>query len=140
MPWYEYVALDGCRFETYLPVSRYKEVQFCQHGDLMEQVIGAPLMVKVEPTIAYDSPIDGQHITSWHARREDLKRHDCVEYDPEMKKDYLRGIEERDRQLDRSVDAHVEAAIERMPTKQRGRLHSELVEQGMDAQYERKGA
>lgn len=108
----------------------------------MDLVIGAPLMVKVEPTIAYDSPIDGQHITSWHARREDLKRHDCVEYDPEMKTDYVRGIEARDKQLDQSVDAHVEAAIERMPTKQRGRLYSELTEQGVDLEYARstKGA
>jgi len=33
----------------------------------------------------YSSPIDGRPITSRSARREDLKRNNCVEYEPSMK-------------------------------------------------------
>lgn len=33
----------------------------------------------------YRSPIDGQPITSRSHRREDLKRNNCVEYEPSMK-------------------------------------------------------
>lgn len=142
MPWYEYAAACGCTLETYLPISQYHEAQRCTHGTVMERVIGAPLMVKVAQDIAYDSPIDGTVITSWHARQEDLKRHNCVPYDPEMKKDQERRLQEQDRQLDAAVDETVEAAVSRMPTRTRGRLYSELTEQGVDAQLVRstKGA
>lgn len=34
---------------------------------------------------AYLSPIDGRPITSRSARREDLKRNGCVEYEPSLK-------------------------------------------------------
>jgi hypothetical protein len=30
----------------------------------------------------YQSPIDGKHITSRSTRRDDLKKHDCVEWEP----------------------------------------------------------
>ena len=62
-----------------------------------------------------------------------MKRHDCVEYDPEMKKDYERRIKESDEHLDRLVDAHVEESIEKMPTAKRAQLYSEMTEQGMSA-------
>lgn len=44
----------------------------------------------VMPTVVsdipeYRSPIDGRPITSRSARREDLKRNNCVEYEPSMK-------------------------------------------------------
>lgn len=32
----------------------------------------------------YQSPIDGRVITSRSARRDDLKRHNCVEYEPSL--------------------------------------------------------
>lgn len=142
MPWYEFAASCGCTLETYLPVSQFNAVQHCTHGTAMERVIGAPLLVKVAQDIAYDSPIDGSVITSWHARQEDLKRHDCVPYDPEMKRDHERRQDENDRQLEHAVEATVEEVIEKMPTKQRGRLYSELAEQGVETVYARstKGA
>jgi hypothetical protein len=139
MPLYEWKCQDGCYVETYLTVFQHSGGQVCQqHGHVMEQVIGAPLMVKVKPDIAYDSPIDGTVITSWQARQEDLKRHNCVEYDPEMKRDYERSMDANDRQLEQAVETSVEEVIEKMPTAKRGRLYSELMEQGVDTVYERK--
>lgn len=36
----------------------------------------------------YRSPVDGSWIDGRHARREDLKRNDCVEVDPRPKRPY----------------------------------------------------
>jgi hypothetical protein len=45
----------------------------------------------------YRSPIDGRLITSRSARREDLKRNNCVEYEPSMKSKHpkFEAFEER---------------------------------------------
>jgi hypothetical protein len=96
-------------------------------------MITAPLLVKAAPNICYDSPIDGSHITSWDARREDLKRNGCREYDPEMKTDYHQRIKDSEAKLDATIEAHVEEAIEKMPTAKRGKLYSELTDQGVQA-------
>jgi len=37
-------------------------------------------------TPGYKSPVTGEWIEGRHARREDLKRHDCVEVDPPPRK------------------------------------------------------
>lgn len=137
MPMYQFRSSCGCTYECFLSLKSYNEVQRCTHGNVMERVIGAPLLVKVQPDIGYDSPIDGQHITSWAARQEDLKRHDCVPYDEGMKKDHERRMAEDDERLERAVDEDVEAAIEKMPTPKRAKLYSELAEQGMDTEYAR---
>jgi hypothetical protein len=85
----------------------------------------------------YDSPIDGRPITSWDARQEDLKRSHCRPYDPEMKKDAERFRQAQDAALEASIEATVEEAIEKMPTAKRGKLMSELTEQGVGVEYAR---
>jgi hypothetical protein len=44
--------------------------------------IAAPIIMKPMPT--YRSPIDGRVINSRQERKDDLKRHNCVEYEPSM--------------------------------------------------------
>lgn len=39
-------------------------------------------------TPGYRSPVNGEWIEGRHARREDLKRNDCVEVDPRPKRPY----------------------------------------------------
>jgi hypothetical protein len=95
------------------------------------------LLVRAAQDVCYDSPIDGRPITSWDARQEDLKRSNCRPYDPEMKTDAARFRKEQDAALDQSIDAHVEQAIEKMPTAQRGKLYSELTSQGIGLDYTR---
>ena len=82
------------------------------------------------------SPIDGRHITNADARREDLARSGCIEYDPEMRKDTQRQFEENEKALDSSVDAFVEEQVEKMPSAKRERLGNELAA-GTDAEIVR---
>ena len=131
MPNYLYQCNDGHGFQQFSTVAEHSPVAKCPCGQWGAQIITAPLMVKCAQEVSYDSPIDGRPITSHDAHREDLKRHDCVAYDPEMKKDYDRRIAAEDAALDASIDAHVEESIEKMPTAKRAQLYSELTEQGM---------
>jgi len=122
---YEYECDSGHRFERHLPVERYAEPQTCKCGAGSHKVITA-VRGYVRGDVCYDSPIDGRPVTSMRARRDDLARNNCVEYDPEMKKDVARRIEREQVELERRVESTVEATIESMPAKKRERLASEL--------------
>lgn len=106
----------------------------CSCGAMAHLVIQAPLLVKVAQDVCYDSPIDGAPITSWQARQEDLKRNNCRPYDEDQKVDVSRKQKEAADALDRSIDTSVEAAIEKMDGRTRGRLASELTEQHLTAE------
>ncbi len=138
MPVYEYLCQYGHTFERVLPVAEYKSRQFCHCGSIGSKVISAPT-VFASKGVCYDSPIDGRPITSMKARRDDLARNNCTEYDPEIKKDYTRRIEREQLQLERSVEATVEATIEKMPVRKREQLESEL-RSGADCAPERQAA
>lgn len=83
-------------------------------------------MVFVGQDIHYQSPVDGRVISSKHQRLDDLARNNCIEYDPEMKKDYQRRIAESEKKIDRAVDNHVDKVISQMPVRKREKLESEL--------------
>lgn len=138
MPTYVYRCDHGHTFEWFWPLSRHTSTQMCVCGAMAHQVITAPLMVTAQPECRYDSPIDGAVIDSWAKRRNDLAKHNCQEYDPEMKTDALNRAKEKERALDKSVDETVERIFEKMPTKQRGKLASEVVEQGVGLTFDRK--
>ena len=139
MPEYVYQCPAGHEMSRFLSIKNHLPFVDCERcGAIARQVLTAPLMVKAAPDVCYDSPIDGTPITSWAARREDLAKHGCREYDPEMKTDYHRRLKDSEAALDRAVDAHVEASIEKMDTKQRGKLFSELIEQGMTTEIVRR--
>jgi hypothetical protein len=54
-------------------------------GEPLKVPTGRLALPMVTPTMPeYQSPIDGRPITTRHARREDMKRNDCVEYEPSM--------------------------------------------------------
>lgn len=65
-------------------------------GQFINSQTGAPLLTELEkkkpvpvPMVTpampeYTSPIDGRPITTRHERREDLKRNNCVEYEPSL--------------------------------------------------------
>lgn len=137
MPLYEYVCQAGHRQTKYFCLSDHVGEIGCPCGEKAEQVISAPMMLKVAEDVCYDSPIDGKPITSWAARQEDLARSGCQPYDPEMKTDMVRRRKAEDAALDQAVEATVEEAVEKMPTKKRGALMSELTEQSVDAIYTR---
>jgi hypothetical protein len=134
MPSYLYACPSGHRFHRFSTVSEHSPLWMCECGQEGKQVITAPTLVKCAADVCYDSPVTGEPITSHHARLEDMKRHDCVEYDPEMKRDYERRIAEGDATLDRLIDTHVEETIEKMPTAKRAKLYHELTDQGLTAE------
>jgi hypothetical protein len=139
VPQYSYSCPNGHSFMVFNSVANHSPMELCTHcGTLGEQIITAPMMVKVAADVRYDSPVTGEPITSWEQRKEDLKKHNCIEYDPEMKKDQERRQKEKLDALDKSIDTTVEAAIEKMPGRQRAKLHSEVVEQGLTAEVTRQ--
>lgn len=141
MPIYTYRCENDHRAETFHSVKligAYRRLCDECGKTMTETVIHAPLLVTAQPECRYDSPIDGKHVTSWAQRREDLARSGCRPYDPEMKTDYLNRVKREDAELDRSIEAHVEEVVEKMPTAKRGQLASELTEQRMSVEYARK--
>lgn len=133
MPTYIFQCPAGCVFERYVQLRNFHEPQGCPaHGYHAERMIQAPILVKVAQDVCYDSPVTGEPVTNWHQRKEDLKRHGCTPYDPEIKTDYANRIKREEAELDKSIEVHVEEAIEKMPTKKRAQLYSELTEQGKD--------
>ena len=133
MPLYSFRCDQGCHEERYLPLAEYDAAQVCaSHRAMMWRAISAPMMLKIQPNVCYDSPIDGRPITSMEAHREDLKRNNCVAYDPEVKTDTKRRQRESEASLAREMSDTVEAFVEQLPTKRRGRLMSEMTEQGQD--------
>ena len=138
MPTYVYECPNGHTFERILRVAEYLHPQSCECGKWGKRVITAPTVFAAKD-VCYDSPIDGRPITSMKARRDDLARNNCTEYDPEIKKDYARRIEREQLQLERTVEATVEATIEQMPVRKREQLETEL-RSGADCAPERQAA
>ena len=138
MPEYIYECYHQHRSSVLTTLAGHKIVIDCPScGAPAPQVITAPLLVKASQDVCYDSPIDGRPITNWQARQEDLKRNGCREYDPEMKRDFHQRLKDSESALDKTVDTHVEASIEKMPTKQRAKLYSELTQEGVSAEVVR---
>jgi len=123
---YEYSCKRGHRFERVLAVADYRVPQICECGADSRRIISLPRLVVTAPDVHYDSPIDGRPITSMAAHRDDLARNGCQLYDPEMRKDADRFVKQKDAELDRSIEASVEKAIEAMPAHKRERLAKEL--------------
>ena len=88
----------------------------------------------VQGDVCYDSPIDGRPITTMKARAEDMKRNNCVPYDPEQKTDYKRRIDEGNAKLEKKMGQTVEAEIEKMPPRKRELLASELKHNNVDVE------
>lgn len=126
MPIYEYSCKCGAEFERYLPASQYLSEQKCTCGSIAQKVIRTPPTGFVQKDVCYDSPIDGRPITSMAARREDLARSGCIEYDPEMRKDYQSRIADSEKKLESSVDNLLEKEIAAMPSRKREKLTAEL--------------
>ena len=136
MPTYEFVCPEGHKFERVLRVADYNVPQGCDCGLYAERKISIP-MVFVSQEIRYESPIDGKVISTRQQRQEDLARNNCVEYDPEMKRDAARKQAERDAKLDRAVDETVEREIHNMSPRSREKLAAEL-EGGITAEVVRQ--
>ncbi len=116
----------------------YVEAVDCDKCDLAAVRVFTPLALAVaKPDLCYDSPIDGKPITSWAARAEDLKRNNCIEYDPEMKKDQERHRVEKQAAFEKGVEATVKETVAKLPAKKRAQLKKELVNHGVGLEVQR---
>lgn len=141
MPTYRYRCANHHVFERFLRVREHDSAVSCESCELVaQQVITAPLAVNVAADIRYDSPIDGRPITSHAARQEDLKRNDCIPYDPEMKKDADRRKREMVETFERGVEETVCQEIARLPAAKKAALKHEVVNMGADLTVAREGA
>ncbi len=93
----------------------------------------------VQADVHYESPVDGRVINSKQAHLEDLARHNCVEYDPAMKDDYMRRQREADEAIGRKVEHHFDAELAAMPARKKELLEQEL-RSGADLEFTRSTA
>lgn len=126
-PYYEYSCQCGARFDRFLAIKDYKQPQSCECGNTGKRVISVPLMVTVQQNVEYESPTSGRTITSMRQRANDMAKSDCIEYDPGMKQDYKKRIEEGNEKLEKSMMDTVDREIAKMPPKKREALASEVM-------------
>ena len=132
MPTYMYRCSTGHTTLVMVPISMYQPSVSCETcAEIAERIFTAPMFIKVSQDVHYSSPVTGEPIRSHAARREDLQRHDCIPYDPEMKKDYHRRREESQAQLESAVEHTICEEIAKMPTSKKAKLYSEVTEQSL---------
>lgn len=73
----------------------------------------------------YQSPVDGREISGRRARKEDLLRSNCVEYEPSLG----RIQEERRARAEVDLDASVERTLDKTLTEMPARKKELLVEE-----------
>lgn len=137
MPTYEYECAKGHKFDRILPVARYDEPQTCECGKVAQKLISRPALAWASREVNYDCPITGIPITSMAQHKDNLARHGCQQYDPEMKKDAENFRRKSQEALEKSVDETVEAAIEKMPSRKKEVLERELTS-GVDIEVVRQ--
>jgi putative FmdB family regulatory protein len=133
MPVYGYKC-NYCdsEFELINRIKDHQRVVECHKcGKDAAQVISAPMLVipshmSATGISSYESPIDGRLITNQRARREDLARSGCMEYEPGIRQDADRRLIDDDKKLDKAIDETFDREIEKMPTKKRERLDLEM--------------
>ena len=137
MPVYTYRCKNNHQFDRYLSLKDYRQPQTCDCGATSERVI-TPTMLNcdMQPWDRYISPVSGKPITSYKDRKEDMARHDCVDYEPSLTKHQTRHMHEADAKLEKAMDATVEKEILNMDTRKREKLAAEL-STGADIEYTR---
>jgi len=137
MPLYTYRCKNGHQFDRILKLKDYRNPQVCKCGEQAERKI-MPTMVNcdMQPWDRYISPVSGKPITSYKERREDMKKHDCVDYEPSMRKHQTKHMNDEEDKLEKAMDETVEMEIEKMPIRKREKLAEELTS-GADCEYTR---
>lgn len=135
MPLHDLQCERGHTFEAFVPIADLEKPSVCDCGAPAQRVFLTAPMGRVEK-IEYQSPIDGRPITTKYGRLEDLARSNCVEYDPEMKTDYLRRQKESEQAMDRKLETIVDSEIHGMGARKRERLEAEF-RNGADVSFER---
>lgn len=75
---------------------------------------------------AYESPTSGEVITSRAQRADDMKRSDCIEYDPCLRQDIDERIKREEAALDKSVDETVDRYFSGLSVDEAAKLENEI--------------
>jgi hypothetical protein len=138
MPIYVFTCKEGHVFDRILKLKDYDTPQTCDCGlEAKRKIVPTMLNCDMQSWDYYESPVSGKPITSYKARKEDMARHGCVDYEPSMKKVQKKKIEKMDSDLDKRIDDTVDREWDKMPTHKRERLAKELVH-GADIEIERR--
>ena len=138
MPIYVYVCECGKQFDVYKKIKDIDSETLCECGlEAKRKIVPTMVNFDMQPWEYYESPVSGKPIRSYKDRREDMKTHGCVDYEPSMKKVQRQKIDQMDKELDKKVDETVEREWDKMPTHKREKLANELMS-GADVQFERK--
>lgn len=137
MPLYTYECENGHRFDRIMRLKDYRQPQTCDCGLEAKRVI-VPTMINCDmaPWDSYISPASGKLITSYKERRKDMAEHDCVDYEPSLKKHITANMNAEDAKLEKAMDETIEAEFEKMPIRKREKLAEELTS-GADCEYTR---
>jgi len=108
MPFYSFRCSNGHLETHYSKIAARDDVRQCdQCGANLRRLLEAPY---IRPELqAYTSPIDGRWINSRAQRTEDLRRNNCIEYDPEMRKE----LPARQAEIREKAAAPLDACIEK---------------------------
>lgn len=74
----------------------------------------------------YTSPIDGHWVEGRKARREDMLRNGCREYDPSEKKNFLQNQYLEEQRFDKAVDETLDRQLSTMPARKLELLEQEV--------------
>lgn len=124
MPLYDFRCSSGHSFTRFVKLADFDVMQLCECGAGAKRKISAPAVRVDLPT--YVSPVTGKLVDGRRARRDDLARAGCVEYDPDRESDITRAREASEQSLERAVEETVESELSRMPARKRELLDSEL--------------
>ena len=102
-----------------------------------DEVVRKTLSNIIPDCEGYESPVTGDYIQGNRARREDLKRHNCVEYDPTMKGVREAEVAKNEAKLEKKIDDHVDYTIKQLPARKMELLEQEI-RSGAEAQIVRQ--
>lgn len=130
MPLHDYTCTCGNYERKFCKMADLPLPQICECGRDMQRRILAPMVQGDIP--AYESPVDGRYISGRAARRDDLLRHNCVEYEPSLGEHQRRRTAESEQKLEDAVEETLDSEITRMPARKRELLEQEI-RSGVDA-------
>jgi len=124
---YRYRCPNDHHFQRVLPVADYKLPQYCEEcGCEGRKQICPPMIAKSSQFESYESPIDGSPITNEKLRREEMARHDCVDYEPSMKDESTRIMKAGEAALDKEVDKTVDKFWDGLSSQKRESFAKEV--------------
>ena len=124
MPLYEYKCSCGRWFDKYLKLADCGLPVLCECGKQAEKQLSAPFVQT--DIMPYQSPIDGRYVGGKRARREDLRRSGCVEWEPGVREEAAQRRARAEEALDRGLEQTLDAEISQMPARKRELLEQEV--------------